>query len=381
MAVATEEFAKTSAFSLQLALEGLSKDALTSIRKHASIKNASKLNREQLKQTLIEKLPEAYEIELIHVLSLMDQQRIEVLAEVVRRNGILSDPAQFTEQQLQYWLELGLLFQATIDQKKVVAMPVELVSVVQHALKQFDHKISGLNTTLIECVKGMMYYYGALSHEELGKIVSRYAMFEQLKAPFMHVIIDYRHYHNDFGLNEQYVYHAAIPDPSLIIKEQKQREQIPFASFTALELQKASTAGSIQRTQAHQLLVDCLMKQFKVSKLDALLIADQSEFGIRAGLQLQDLVEYMKRELIIQDEQTLNILLPRLIIMYNHTPQWFLKGHNSASLTQSSGGEELVTEITHPNLAQAVQSPEIGRNDPCYCGSGKKYKKCCINKA
>jgi len=23
---------------------------------------------------------------------------------------------------------------------------------------------------------------------------------------------------------------------------------------------------------------------------------------------------------------------------------------------------------------------EIGRNDPCYCGSGKKYKKCCIGK-
>lgn len=25
-------------------------------------------------------------------------------------------------------------------------------------------------------------------------------------------------------------------------------------------------------------------------------------------------------------------------------------------------------------------SNEIGRNDPCYCGSGKKYKKCCITK-
>ena len=22
----------------------------------------------------------------------------------------------------------------------------------------------------------------------------------------------------------------------------------------------------------------------------------------------------------------------------------------------------------------------VGRNDPCPCGSGKKYKKCCINK-
>jgi preprotein translocase subunit SecA len=23
------------------------------------------------------------------------------------------------------------------------------------------------------------------------------------------------------------------------------------------------------------------------------------------------------------------------------------------------------------------QSPKVGRNDPCPCGSGKKYKKCC----
>lgn len=26
------------------------------------------------------------------------------------------------------------------------------------------------------------------------------------------------------------------------------------------------------------------------------------------------------------------------------------------------------------------QSPKIGRNDPCVCGSGKKYKKCCAGK-
>jgi len=26
------------------------------------------------------------------------------------------------------------------------------------------------------------------------------------------------------------------------------------------------------------------------------------------------------------------------------------------------------------------EEPKVGRNDPCPCGSGKKYKKCCINK-
>jgi hypothetical protein len=27
------------------------------------------------------------------------------------------------------------------------------------------------------------------------------------------------------------------------------------------------------------------------------------------------------------------------------------------------------------------EAPKVGRNDPCPCGSGKKYKKCCLSKA
>ncbi len=41
-------------------------------------------------------------------------------------------------------------------------------------------------------------------------------------------------------------------------------------------------------------------------------------------------------------------------------------------------------EIDHMNgilVPDRVYKPcEVGRNDPCPCGSGKKYKKCCINK-
>ncbi len=29
------------------------------------------------------------------------------------------------------------------------------------------------------------------------------------------------------------------------------------------------------------------------------------------------------------------------------------------------------------NPQQVVKSEKIGRNDPCPCGSGRKYKKCC----
>jgi hypothetical protein len=32
----------------------------------------------------------------------------------------------------------------------------------------------------------------------------------------------------------------------------------------------------------------------------------------------------------------------------------------------------------HPQVWKAVKLP--GRNEPCVCGSGKKFKKCCLPK-
>ena len=29
------------------------------------------------------------------------------------------------------------------------------------------------------------------------------------------------------------------------------------------------------------------------------------------------------------------------------------------------------------NMTFVRDTPKVGRNDPCPCGSGKKYKKCC----
>ena len=38
---------------------------------------------------------------------------------------------------------------------------------------------------------------------------------------------------------------------------------------------------------------------------------------------------------------------------------------------------EEVEEDSEPQIPYQRESAKIGRNDPCPCGSGKKYKKCC----
>jgi len=44
--------------------------------------------------------------------------------------------------------------------------------------------------------------------------------------------------------------------------------------------------------------------------------------------------------------------------------------------------EEDITDIQRlmnpPKPVRVEQAKKIGRNDPCRCGSGKKYKKCCF---
>ena len=54
-----------------------------------------------------------------------------------------------------------------------------------------------------------------------------------------------------------------------------------------------------------------------------------------------------------------------------------VRHHEIAEFVQNEGTWYFM-DGQPPKPVQAVrQGPKIGRNDPCPCGSGKKYKKCC----
>jgi preprotein translocase subunit SecA len=47
-------------------------------------------------------------------------------------------------------------------------------------------------------------------------------------------------------------------------------------------------------------------------------------------------------------------------------------------MIESGGGAAAPSSNSEPDEARTVRRsvPKVGRNDPCPCGSGKKYKKC-----
>ncbi len=48
----------------------------------------------------------------------------------------------------------------------------------------------------------------------------------------------------------------------------------------------------------------------------------------------------------------------------------WMKDHEAELRTEGAPEQAKVETVVH-------EGPRIGRNDPCPCGSGKKYKKCC----
>ena len=60
------------------------------------------------------------------------------------------------------------------------------------------------------------------------------------------------------------------------------------------------------------------------------------------------------------------------------TDQGVHKVHQERSNFEKKDGRWYYVDGDIPKPAtQRHETPKVGRNDPCPCGSGKKYKKCC----
>ena len=81
-------------------------------------------------------------------------------------------------------------------------------------------------------------------------------------------------------------------------------------------------------------------------------------------------------------------LVERILAASNETHHDANRGFTPAEMLAKVGrGNEIILSPVHsayfrnPNAPIVRVQAKIGRNDPCPCGSGKKYKKCCGAKA
>ena len=97
--------------------------------------------------------------------------------------------------------------------------------------------------------------------------------------------------------------------------------------------------------------------------------------GINDSLKIQNPIEEMDENTEVNLGYDLETLYKNMVDAKAHRlyelPQW-------NSIFSEEKRKELYLE--QKKSGTVVKGPKIGRNDPCPCGSGKKYKHCCGRK-
>jgi len=133
------------------------------------------------------------------------------------------------------------------------------------------------------------------------------------------------------------------------------------------------------RMHERVIVLNVLDSQWK----DHLLAMDQLKegIGLRGYGQRDPLVEYKKEsfetfQLMMGsiEEETLRLLYLLQPVEEQERVREMERRQRKQELTLNAPGEEMEAPKT------VIRGPKIGRNDPCPCGSGKKFKKCCALK-
>lgn len=191
-----------------------------------------------------------------------------------------------------------------------------------------------------------------------------------------------------------------LEDPSIIINDLVQNKDLSPKEFTKEELLGAANypVPTIPNKYADQART-ALMKELNIDaeKANWYMLKEWVEMQ---GRESQIPFPFLLENIAYKTKASFNKFFSSLVNYHNNAPRWIFNGLSSIDMNHQqektgmssplfraddsmphmdmSSPEEMAEMFgTHYNENQ--YSPKVGRNDPCLCGSGKKFKKCCGN--
>ncbi|MBC7429024.1 MAG: preprotein translocase subunit SecA, partial [Bacteriovorax sp.] len=144
--------------------------------------------------------------------------------------------------------------------------------------------------------------------------------------------------------------------------------------------------SSYEPDQVVYALREILLSAFDSHWKDHLLQMDHAKEGInlRAYAQKDPLTEYKKESFLLFDAMKGEVkksIVNNLFTVRLYTKaeiEELQKKHSEELEAQLEAHRRLLEAETNKEEAKAIKrsNPKVGRNDPCPCGSGKKYKQC-----
>ena len=155
------------------------------------------------------------------------------------------------------------------------------------------------------------------------------------------------------------------------------------------ELLRYADGEYFEKTPQYKALITHLKKRyFQGDEQKAEEFTSELQLACEDGLDTEGIFNSLNEwDIPFDDLDQLNELLRYVMDFANHTRIWANNGHTPREIFLRFDQPllkplpEQPVDLNATNVIDIRTRKHIGRNDPCPCGSGKKFKHCCLLKA
>ena len=179
-----------------------------------------------------------------------------------------------------------------------------------------------------------------------------------------------RHFNNIYFLQGAY----APENPTALSADTMTEEILALCTKTYEEKEEAYTSKVMRELE--RVIMLRVVDEYWMDHIDAMNDLRQG-ITLRAYGQQDPVVEY-KREGYEMFEGMINAIKEetiRRLFLVRIQPQQEIRREKVATVTYEGGADDNTLK-----QQPVAKKAKVGRNDPCPCGSGKKYKNCCLDK-
>ncbi len=394
---------KTYACCLML----LKKYELDLIRKNLSIRVSSNSKKQELAECIEKHVRQSFN----DILTYISYDDFHILQEICREETFYIDDDEGSVEAIRFLLRKGLVFAIRHPLEKIEAyFPLREDFLQITASSEFMKKRDFINQ-MEQCINSIFFYWGVA---ELGKIMTETARLmnvpedEQFSLDFhgimSHIDVSILKYEL-IGHTRYYYVYSDYPAEQ-VISNTWQESEYPALSMDMVP-ERADLLSLIMHHLHFRLLFELFYELYSEEgqeDLDEETESDEEDEDLYRVEALETTAIMIEKLMNGKPDTTVKELfegsdLPDYLWssqdfihfmndLKEHAPNYWMKGNSLAGKMYFTGDspELLKMPWTKPDKRRdnpmdlAAERWKVGRNDPCPCGSGKKYKKCCMNK-
>lgn len=370
-------------------LASYTKSDLTEIRQYWNFSGISQLNKAELVEVLDQKIKE----NLREWLSYQSSKEVDFLKKLIKeqqqKDWITITPKDILPPALNNFQGHGIIGIKDTEAEKSVRIPADLSADIAKIVTDSDFQDQiKKNDRLLQFARGLLAYYGVLSIMQLIEFYDLYFEVEAEGAEFYHFLkLVNEAFLNTFDIEyfDHYYLYSGVFNPEEMISEIKMRPQIDYYKPAKKDILYAGKHDREKLNFTQQKFRKKLLKDFSLSKDDVEEIIWTIMLDIKNDRKtikiIQELADRLEFDIFDQAQD----FFQEMNDFHNNTRLWILKGYTPNEIMEEERKhlrplpEKEYKSSFHGELT-VIKGEKVGRNDPCPCGSGKKYKKCCLGK-